>query len=806
MKKLFIYLLCCCPVLCMAQTNGAITVKAGTTQQAAAENITVELLRADSSLVKAALTNTEGIAVFDNLPYGTYRIKATLVNHTPSYSTPVLVAADNPAVTLPAIVLAHASTELQGVTVSAKKPFVQRLTDRIVVNVENSIVNAGSTAMDVLERSPGVRVGQGDAISLAGKAGVIIMINGKIVPMSGEELGNYLRSLPSSSIERIDLITNPSSRYDAAGNAGIIDIRMKKDQRLGTNGTASAGYGQGRYPKANTGLTLNHRSKKLNIFGNANYNQSVQFNNIETQRYFFNNGDYTGSYDQYNRINRRAYSWLARAGADYTLTNKTIIGVLVTGSEYRVKRKGNNESMVLDEDNVKSSSFLSTADGKENYKNYVVNANLKHTFDSTGRELTVDIDKAGYYRDWASDFATGYYDLNNQPLQPLFLARADQNGSTSLNTLKADYTHPLSKQSKMEAGIKTSFVRSLNDVFFYDRSNGANELDSSQSNSFEYKENINAAYLNYSREWKKWSIQAGLRAEHTHIITYQVFDKVKLDSSYLKLFPSAFVNYKLKEDESIGVSVSRRIDRPGYNQLNPFRIFVDPSFYAAGDPQLKPAFTWSYELNYTRKQINLTLAYSRTVNPLTTVLIPSETQERITIQTPINLGSFDYLGVNFNTPIRISKWWNVINNGNIYFGHNKGYIARTVVDKKTMNAQFSTNHTITISKTWSGEASYIFDSGNNTGVMKDKAYHILGAGVQKTLFAKKGTLRLNVTDILWRQWPRFRSIYTNYHEYVYVYRDTRVVNLNFTYRFGNNKVQAARRRTTASEEERRRAG
>jgi iron complex outermembrane recepter protein len=800
----FIYLLII--LQASAQSGrGAIQITVSNELNTPAEHATVELLKTDSSLVKIALTNSAGIAEFEAISFGDYLLRASIVHHKTYYSEQFTLSADNQTKTIRATV-SKLAAEMQGVTVSAKKPFVQRLTDRIVVNVENSIIGSGSSAMDVLERSPGVRIGQNDLISLAGKPGVIIMINGKNVPMSGEELGNYLRSLPASVIERIDIITNPSARYDAAGNAGIIDIRMKKDQKLGANGTITAGYGQGRYPKANTGGTFNYRSKKLNIFGNLNYSYAKHFNNLVTQRFFYSNGVYTGSYDQDNLIYRVFNSGVARLGADYFLNKKTVVGVLLTGSRFMTKRYGDNASQVLDQDNNKQASFNTRADGDENYKNYVVNFNLKHTFDSTGKELTADFDVAGYYRDWQSFFSTGYYDANEVPTQPLFLARTSQQGFTGINTLKVDYVHPLTKSAKFETGFKTSFVRSNNDVRFFDRSNGAEKLDSSQSNSFRYKENINAAYLNFSKQWKKFSLQLGLRAEETNVETYQVFDKSAFDTSYLRLFPSAFFNYRPTENNTIGISVSRRIDRPGYNQLNPFRIFVDPSFYAAGDPLLKPSFTWSYELSYTRKQLNVTLAYSRTTNPWTIVLIPSESNPRVTIQTPINYDRFDYYGMNFNLPLRITKWWNVINNGNVYVARNKGYIAKTVVNSTTLNAQFSTNHTLTIGNGWSSEVNFTFDSGNNTGFMRDRFYWILGAGIQKTLLAKKGTLRFNVTDILWRQWPQFRSIYTNYREFLYAKRDTRVANITFTYRIGKNTVTQARRRTTASEEERRRAG
>jgi iron complex outermembrane recepter protein len=810
MKYLLLTLLFTITILVsVAQPNNSGSISASFTneEKSALDNVTVELLRMkDSALVKVFITDKTGYAIFDNIAPGNYLLKATYVNHVVYYSDLLFLSEENFTLRLPAIALQQLPREMQGVSVTARKPFVQKLIDRIVVNVDNSIVNAGSSAMDVLERSPGIRIGQNDAISLAGKQGVIIMINGKPVPMSGEELGNYLRGLPSSVIERIDIITNPSSKYDAAGNAGIIDIRMKKDQKMGANGTLSASYGQGRYPKINTGSTFNYRNRKINLYGNVNFNYAWHFNDMRTRREFFDNGAFTGSYTQRNMIERKIKSPLGRLGADYFINKRTIIGFIATGSKYLTDRTSDNNSLVKDQNNNPASSFLTGADGKENFKNWVLNFNLKHEFDSTGRELTADFDMAGYYRDWASLFSTGYYDVNGNPVQPLYLVRTSQEGFTGIKTFKADYVHPLSKMTKLEAGIKTSFVKSENDIRFFNRSSGQDVLDSSQSNSFRYEENINAVYINFSKEFKKFNFQFGLRAEQTNIMTHQVFNKLKLDSSYLKLFPSLFINYKLSENNTIGFSVSRRIDRPGYGQLNPFRIFVDPSFFASGDPQIKPAFTWSYEMSYTRKQLNITLAYSHSIHPLTYVLIPSENQPRVTIQTPINLSSFDYFGVNFNAPIRIAKWWNVITNGNIFYGYNKGYVAKTVVNSKTLNGHLSTNHTITIAKGWTGEINFSFDSGNNTGVMKDHFYWILGAGIQKTLFDKKGTLRFNVTDILYKQWPRFRSIYTNYHEFLTAQRDTRVAYLSFTYRFGKSTVAQARRRTTASEEERRRAG
>jgi iron complex outermembrane receptor protein len=312
-------------------TRGKISVKLTSEQTTGIENATVELLKSkDSSLAKAAISDKSGLAEFDNIRFGSYLVKVSMVSFATKYSSVFSISAEQPVLQLPAMVLQVSATEGKEVVVTGRKPFIQRLADRLVVNVENSIVSAGSSAMDVLERSPGVSVDQNDAIGLRGRQGVIIMIDGKPTPLTGADLANYLRGLPSNAIERIDIITNPSARYDASGNSGIIDIRMKKDQRLGFNGTFTAGYGQGVYPKANTGTTFNFRDKKINLFGNYNYSYREGLNHLILDRNFYTNGSYVGGdlKDNYTRIPSDFHA--IRAGADFFPDKKNIIGFVVT--------------------------------------------------------------------------------------------------------------------------------------------------------------------------------------------------------------------------------------------------------------------------------------------------------------------------------------------------------------------------------------------------------------------------------------------------------------------------------------------
>src|SRR5688500_7607561 len=332
-----------------------------------------------------------------------------MVNHVTAYSASFTLSAESSALRVPAIVLqARAATNMREVTVTARKPFIQKLTDRIVVNVDNSVINAGSSAFEVLERAPGVLIDGNDNISLRGRQGVIIMIDGKITPMAGADLVNFLRGLPSNSIERIDIITNPSAKYDAADNSGIIDIRMKKDLRLGANGTFTAGYGQGVYPKANAGTTFNYRNKKINLFGNYNYGYRLGMNHLFLKRDFYENGHFIGAYDQDNFMKFPIKNHTARFGADYSPNKKTIWGFVVNSSFTNIDQTNTNQSLVIDDARQPESKFTTNAREKRRFKNFVSNINFKHTFDSTGKEITADADYGVFNSLNLSNFITGF--------------------------------------------------------------------------------------------------------------------------------------------------------------------------------------------------------------------------------------------------------------------------------------------------------------------------------------------------------------------------------------------------------------
>ncbi|MBC7937695.1 MAG: TonB-dependent receptor [Rhizobacter sp.] len=639
------------------------------------------------------------------------------------------------------------------------------------------------------------------------------MIDGKPSPMSGADLVNYLRGLPSNSIDRIEIITNPSSKYDAAGSSGIIDIRLKKDQRMGMNGTFNAGYGQGVYPKANAGISMNYRDKKFNLFGSYNYGYRKNLNHLYLDRNFYENGVFTGS-DLKDNFSRAPFSSnTARVGADYYASKKTIVGVVFNTNFNHFTRKNDNGSTVFDEQHQPDFTFNTLAANNDHNNNFVGNINVKHTIDSTGRELTADVDYGIYNSGSLSVNATQYYKVGGGSQQPDYILEGKQKGKLNFTTAKVDYVNPLKKGATLEAGLKTSVVSTDNDAKFSDVSSGIPVNDAGKTNHFLYEENNNAAYVNFKKDFKKWNIQIGLRAEQTNIKTYQEIGKINWDSSYLQLFPTAFFNYKLTADQTIGISVSRRIDRPGYSQLNPFLFLIDVTTYATGNPGLLPQFTWAYELNYTVKNINFSLSYSHTKNNQNVViaryndLFPQNPQgDNVTLQIPVNIRSSYYAGLSVAAPIKITKWWNMVNNADIFYNHFNGSLGSTKLNNGKPALDLRINNSFTLKKGWSTELNGVFNSGGQYGFMVTEPQWGISAGVQKLILKNKATLRFNVTDIFWTNLPKAEITYDNYIEKWHAQRESRIANLSFSYRFGKKTVAGARRRTTGSEEERQRAG
>lgn len=764
------------------------------------------LLLKDTALFRTSVSDADGAFLLEDVPAGTYVLRVSSVGYSTYRSDSLVLLADT---VLPGIMMKAQPGQLQEVMVQAQKPFIEVAADKIVVNVDNSIVSAGSSVMDVLQRAPGVHVDNNDNIALKGKPGVAIWIDGRPAPMQGADLATVLRAMPAGTVDKIELISNPGARFDAAGSGGIINIRTKKDKRLGLNGTATISYGQGKFPKYGAGLNLNYRSKKLNVYASYNYAYRYLFNHLTLDRRFF---DTAGQDRQLFRYRQDNYSLtnfsnhIASAGIDYSVNDRTTIGASLSFGGNRFSPKADNASQALDGSDRLVYDFNTSGRHRNTYYNYAVNVNMKHSFDSSGRELNVDADYAAFSSKSNQHFVTAYRNPDGSMYQPDYDLRSDLSGITQIQSLKADYIHPVSPALRLEAGLKASFARADNEPLFYEWQDGDYKLDTKRSNHFIYNENINAAYINVSRELNKWSLQLGLRLENTNAQWEQRTTAQQYDTSYVQLFPNLAAQYHLNAKHDLGLTFSRRIERPNYQQLNPFKYFIDKTTYRQGYPYLQPASFYSAELSHTFEQrLVTTFTVGVDKGAITEVIQPSDTEDSVTVQTTKNLKQMLFVGLSGSYSFHFTSWWSNVTNFNAYYAVYEGNIANTPLKRGRPTFDLNTNNTFTLPGGWSAELGLFYQARQLYGYMDVEPLWMLNAGIQKHLFNKQATVKLNIQDIFFTGYPRATSIYTGYREDFISQRETRVANIAFIYRFGKNTVAPVRKRSGGAEEEKNRA-
>lgn len=796
-------------VLSQAQVSagGKITGQVHLENNKPALNATVALQRsADSVLVKTALPNEAGVFEFENIKPGSYVVAVSQVGYTKIKSAIIQISPDNQQVTIPAVVLTPQVQSLEGVIIEAKKPFIERKLDKLVLNVENSIASAGSTVLEVLERAPGVMVNQESSLNLKGKQGVIVMIDGKLSPLSGPDLIAYLKGIPAASIASIEIITQPSARYDAAGNAGIINIKFKKDQRQGLNGAFTFSLGQGFYTKPSASTNANFRKKKWNVFGNYSHIQPQNFTRFYINRKFFNaNQELQSTFDQTSFIKQPVTSDNTRFGVDYYLNKKTVIGTLFNFNWNGSNRDGKTNSLITLPNGQLDYTTRTDIALNENRFNGFGNFNLKHTFDSTGRELTTDLDYGQFNANTFQNINNANYNANDALIAADKL-NTDQHGLITIKSLKADYVNPLKNNAKFEAGIKLSIVDSDNDVKFFDVTEETPVLDESRSNHFIYRENVNAAYTSFAKTFKKFDLQVGLRMEHTSTRGEQLVTGEEFSRSYVNWFPSFVINRKLSDQHQLSFSYAKRIDRPSYRQLNPFKIFVDPYTYVVGEPTLKPVLTNSYEINHTFLNKYVTsFSYASTREVITDIFVQDDLT-KISYQTPANLQDFDQVNLGFFIPISIKKWLNSTLNASVYWNQYSSPLqgGNLLNDYTAWDARL--NNTFTLGKGWSAELSGFYQSKNAWGLFIIRNLAQVSTGLQKMSKDKNATFKLAISDIFYTNRIAVLVKYQNMDFFTDRTWDSKVATLSYTQRFGKNTVARSRQRNSGVEDERRRVG
>jgi len=768
---------------------------------------TVSLFKAkDSLLFKTSLTDKAGNFLFENIPFGRYYILASSTGHLEKYSH-VLEVKDNSAIPVGTLQLANAAKTLKEVTVAAKKPFIERKIDRTVINVDAAITNAGTTAMEVLEKSPGITVDKDGNISLKGKQGVLIMMDGRPSYLSGQELANLLKNMPSSAIDQIEIMTNPSAKYDAAGNSGIINIKTKKNKLKGINGNLSTSIIQGRLTKTNNSLNLNYRKGKVNLFGNYSYSSWNGFEDLFINRNFRNTltKDLETIFDQHSNIQNRSQAHNIKLGMDFYANKKTTAGIVLSGYINPSRSNGINTTLLENADKVVDSVVVANNLQKGKSNNLSVNFNLRHSFDSTGKEFTVDLDYLTYYQAKNQFFENSYLNPDYSERRPDGQLKGTLPARVNIYSAKTDFTFPLKKTAKIETGLKSSYVTTDNDALYQDNTPAGYVTNEGKTNHFIYKENINAAYVNYSRQIKKWGLQAGLRAENTNAQGHQAGNSTRPDSSftknYVNLFPTVYVSYEANKKNTFSINYGRRIDRPAYQDLNPFYYFLDEYTYQVGNTLLQPQFTNNIELSHTYNGfLTTTINYSKTDDVFTDVL-KQITSERKTFLTKENIASKTNMGLAVSAYFPVTKFLTTNIYSNVNHDTYKGALDGGYLNVQGTVFFANISNQLKFKKGWSAEASGFYRSkGIESQIIMDPMWR-LDAGLQKEVLKNKGTIKLSIRDIFASQSFTGRVKYQDIDVYVHSIHDSRTASLTFTYRFGKPVQNQQRRKTGGASDE-----
>lgn len=764
---------------------------------------------ADSSLVKMSVGNGEGVYEFISIKPGKYFLKISSVGFQNKYSG--LFEYNGNDFRVPRIVLSKNIARLNNIVIAVKKPVIEVKADKIVFNVDNNINATGLDGMELLRQSPGVLVDQDDNISLAGKSGVQIYIDGKPSPLTAKDLSSYLRSLRSSSIESIEIINNPSAKYEAAGTGGIINIKLKKDKSYGTNGNINYDFVQGVWGRHNAGISLNHRNKNFNIFSNYNFNKGINEFDLQVYRNILDS-----VFNAFSPSTDHVTSHNIKAGIDYSINKKNTLGILLNGNFSKDSSKGDNRTYIsYAPTKVADRTLLSNNRSLSSRNNIGINLNYRYA-DTSGHELGMDADY-------------GYFGLRSNQYQPnVFYDPSLQNmlyhnnysmitpSDINLYSFKVDYEENFQK-GRLGFGGKIAFINSNNLFNFYNQEANNNfSYDSVASNHFIYKENINALYINYNKSYKNVNAQFGIRMENT--ITKGNSTGFVNDTGTFKdynatfvrrlidFFPSGAVTFTKNPKSQWTLSYSRRINRPSYQNLNPFENRSSEYGGFKGNPSLRPEYANSFSLInvfHNKLVTNLSLTHTKDV----IVSISDTLHGTESYYSPKNLAKQDNISLSINYSFS-KAWYSLTVSVTGYYAHNLAdFGAGRKVDLGIYAATGYIQNNFTIGKGWTASLSSWYNSPSIfRGTMKTRYLTGANAGVQKIIMKGKGNLRLNFNDIFntinWYGTSNFAGQYL----YATAFWDPRNVTIGFSYKFGSNQVKSARQHNTGLDEESKRAG
>lgn len=687
-------------------------------------------------------------------------------------------------------------TELiKEVVLNSKKKVFETDKGKLIFNVQNQATNAGQTALDILKKLPGVSVGQNDEIMFRGSAGVNIMIDGKMMYLSGNQLADYLKGMSAEDISKIEMITTPSAEFDASGNAGIINIVPKKNLKKGYAVDLRSSVSKGKYFMTNQNISASLRGKKISVHGIFDYNTPHSFSQNQSGNTISNNGNILNLKRENQWIYKvKYYTW--RFGGDWQFLPKHSFGIAYHGYFDDFKSTNNSFLKTIDNQGNTQSNILSENNLKEPYHYDAINANYTYKIDSLGKKITADANYTSY-----RNFSDGLMTTQNYSSDGSFASekwqKSHQPGFVKIISVKADANLPFKKFS-LKTGLKYAEVTNDN-RYRFDSLYAGNYVEiENMSNHFKYKERIFATYFSGSKTFGKTNIEAGLRMEYTNADGETVKQNIANKWQYAKLFPSLAIEQKINDDNKIDFSLSRRINRPSYTELNPVRWYTDQYFYWSGNPDLVPELAWVYNLTYSLKNKYIfSASYNQGINYISRKL--SVDDNGATKTQSANFGKRHRWDFTASVPFKPTKFWDV----QLFTDLSYTFYPISVLSGEkrlslwsviaTLQQDFTLPNDFTVNL-----ASYFF-SPEMRGIYTTKTAGFVNFGIKKSFFEKKLIAQFSVSDIF--NTNRYRATsQTDITDYYYNDKPfSRVFSLSLKYHFGGELIKSSTKKTEEQE-------
>lgn len=794
MKKTILLILLLLPLFCLAQETVKLKGKI-TSENMPLQWATVSISNLDGKIINGTTSQQDGSFEL-NLKSDSYKIAITFLGFT-NYESEILVMENTD---LGTIVLQKNVTDLAEVIIQTKKKTIEQKTDRLIYNFENNVATTGGDALTAINTAPGIVV-KNDVIALLGKGTSRVMIDGRLIELTGEELNNYLKSISASDIKNIEIISNPPAKYEADGFGGLINIIMKKGIQNSWKNSTTLSYDQNKFGISTLRNNFFYNKGKFKFSASVNGKTGYKDAEEVLEMYF---PDGLSKMSSKTKVkNENLYGKLA---LDYDLSKRTTIGFQFLndvnnpdfGSDIRIDNYNTNNQL---QNVTLNKSFTDKAS-----KNQTYNLHLITKLDSLNRKLSFDVDYFNYSSKFNRDFTANNFTPQMEFIDVNQSGRNNSNQDIDNWSFKADMEHPFEKLN-LSYGAKMSFTNSVSDVLFYNTISGNPELDPSQSNQFKYTENNQAIYINADKKInEKWNLQMGLRLENTQTKGFSETLNQENENNYLKLFPTFYASYKKNENNTFSFNYGKRINRPRFDLLNPFRIYINSNSYSEGNPFLKPSFSNNFELAHSYKEILRTSVFINAITNGYGVIFTSIPTTNTQIVTRENYFKSLNYGVGESYSVNVAKWWQSENS--IYFLGSKTEFTKNINATPTNSLQldFTTNNTFVLRKSIKFQVDFNYSTPFKNGLYKIGYVSSFDIGIKQDLLNKSLQIAFIANDIFNTSYLKDFTSVVNGVKQVYSQNESnRFVRLSMIYNFGNKKINV-KDRNFGNQEEQKRTG